>query len=824
MSKTIRKTGILILVFVAAVVVYFFWPLRQTKEEDLTYVAVQDASLPVVYPQMWGKEMAPLFGHREELAATADRDSLLVLPEDRRLPVRIAFGDEITALRYEIRSMDGENLIERTELSGWELRDGMIETALPIQNLLKKDTEYQLGICAELSDGSAAWYYSRILETDGTHAGEMLELACSFSEKTLNYEEAQALTMYMETTGGADNSTFGTVTLKNSFSQLTWGDLHVERVGEPAVTLKEYYGNMANVQVDSYVKRQTEDGEELYAVSENFTMKWSSQRIYMMDYQRKTDEMFSGDEDLYSGNRIQLGISSGEGLSAETSSGKRYTAYVVNRELWCYDSQDNTSARVFAFGGADSDDPRDNCANHDIRILSVQDDGIVEFLVYGYMNRGAHEGYTGISLYQYSSEENTIVEELFIPSSEGYEELKEDLSRLAHKGNNGMLYLYLDGNIYGVDLTSREYMAVVSGLTEDTFAVSSDRSRLAWQEGSGAYDARTLYVMDLDTGETAQIGDGSSRVYRILGFVGNDCVYGSADPENYILSNGRIQGIFMDSLDILDREMENAMHYEKEGAYIRSARVDESRIHIQLTRNLEDGFYGAAEEDTLVCNTEAPDGGQEMIGWSSSGEKGRVYFVQLSSGIPAGKKVSGVTPKKMVSGDAAVINLRQPQERSESVEFCAYGRGRFAGSYQSFSAAVNAVYDSMGFVIDGKGRMVWIRGDRSSAHTVRNAETASERLESRVAGGAGSRYLEDGALLLDAAGCTLDQVLYFVDMDVPVLAYTGENQWVILTAYDQGHVTVYNPASGTSDRMDTAQAESWFAGLGNDYVCCLPAD
>lgn len=50
------------------------------------------------------RELAPLFGHREELAVTAERDSLLVLPEDRRLPIRIQYGDEIETLQYEIRT------------------------------------------------------------------------------------------------------------------------------------------------------------------------------------------------------------------------------------------------------------------------------------------------------------------------------------------------------------------------------------------------------------------------------------------------------------------------------------------------------------------------------------------------------------------------------------------------------------------------------------------------------------------------------------------------------------------------------------------------
>ena len=71
-----------------------------------------------------------------------------------------------------------------------------------------------------------------------------------------------------------------------------------------------------------------------------------------------------------------------------------------------------------------------------------------------------------------------------------------------------------------------EYVVVASGLDEERFAVSSDGSRLAWQEDTGIYDSRMLHIMDLDTGDKTQIGDGKSDAYRILGFVGSDCVYG----------------------------------------------------------------------------------------------------------------------------------------------------------------------------------------------------------------------------------------------------------------------------------------------------------
>ena len=122
--------------------------------------------------------------------------------------------------------------------------------------------------------------------------------------------------MYMETSPSANSSALGTVTLKDTFTQLTWGSLGVERTGEAYTKLKELSGNLANVEITTHVTAKDGEKTETYEVTENFTMKWASQRIYMMDYERTMTELFTGDSDLFSGKRIILGIGNGDGVHA----------------------------------------------------------------------------------------------------------------------------------------------------------------------------------------------------------------------------------------------------------------------------------------------------------------------------------------------------------------------------------------------------------------------------------------------------------------------------------------------------------------------------
>lgn len=64
---------------------------------------------------------------------------------------------------------------------------------------------------------------------------------------------------------------------------------------------------------------------------------------------------------------------------------------------------------------------RDIRTEHDIKIIRVEDNGDVDFVLYGYMNRGDHEGMVGVGAYHYNNDQNVVEEKVFIPSTESFE-------------------------------------------------------------------------------------------------------------------------------------------------------------------------------------------------------------------------------------------------------------------------------------------------------------------------------------------------------------------------------------------------------------------
>ena len=81
--KTGKKVMILLLIFVAAVIVYFIHPVGKKEEHGITeYTAMEKAKFPVLFATMGDREMAPVFGQTEERGVTADRGTVCRYDKD----------------------------------------------------------------------------------------------------------------------------------------------------------------------------------------------------------------------------------------------------------------------------------------------------------------------------------------------------------------------------------------------------------------------------------------------------------------------------------------------------------------------------------------------------------------------------------------------------------------------------------------------------------------------------------------------------------------------------------------------------------------------
>ena len=91
----------------------------------------------------------------------------------------------------------------------------------------------------------------------------------------------------------------------------------------------------------------------------------------------------------------------------------------------------------------------------------------------------------------------------------------------------------------------------------------------------------------------------------------------------------------------------------------------------------------------------------------------------------------------------------------------------------------------------------------------------------RLAAGESAREILESLLpgtVMNLSGCTLRQLFYYLDRGTPVIAVSADQDFLLLTGYDQYNVDVYDPLSGETSKMGQNDAEEYFSGAGSQFL------
>ena len=101
--------------------------------------------LPVIYFQQGDNQINELHGYVDKMDVTQMRDSITPVDDTRILPVIVhTYGEKIDAMRFEIRSMDGQRLVAKSNVTDYKTSGNKVTADLMIQNILDEDQEYIL--------------------------------------------------------------------------------------------------------------------------------------------------------------------------------------------------------------------------------------------------------------------------------------------------------------------------------------------------------------------------------------------------------------------------------------------------------------------------------------------------------------------------------------------------------------------------------------------------------------------------------------------------------------------------------------------------------
>lgn len=805
-------------IFLAALVIYFTLSYRAVELSNRVYSVMGEAELPVLFAESGGIRINPMHGYTQDMGNKTARDCLTVLPEDRKLSLSaLEMNGKVVSVQYEIRSLDLSKLIENGTVKDITEDGEKTRIEIPIQNLIEKDREYLLRLSLDLGEKRVN-YYTRILWTDKDFSPQMLEIAEDFTRKTFSKNDARALSVYLESDDTGDESTLAHVSLHSSFNQITWGDSGMQQDGQPEICLKELSGVMGEVQIRYASFCNDRDGNVRKFMNEdNFVFRYDPQRIFLMDYDRRTEEEFESADFRFRGGKLLVGIESSSRLYAKQSDSTQFLAFRSPDGLFRYDSRAKSCVRIFSYLSEEDKALRAGYKAHGIKILGVKNNGDVDFLVYGYFNRGRHEGSCGILYYTYDNSENTVVENFFLPLPEGYEVLEEDIQKLSYLSPNRMFYFYYDGNVYGVDTTSFELVTVAGNLENSEFAASQSGRYIAYQDSSGEegpYESERISFVDLSDDKSLELTE-SGRKLRVLGFIGEDLIYGLTDP-NVTGAFTPQHEVAVSELRIAGPDLKEKSRYQKDGIYYGNAEVSEDRVRFDEYR-LDGGEFRLAGSDSIISSKQNLDPAAVSAENLQDPTLQKCWYYGISD--IGGKTVKCYSPKSFSLEKSSSIDLNIPEAKGREPLFLAYSLGHFRGSSRTMQGAWEQVYEDYGYILDESGRMLWNRTDKANAVNLKNPKLSPEELIAQISSLENMERC-DGFLLLNAYGVDLGSVLYYVGKGVPVLIREGEDYRCIFS-YNAGTITLGDPSGKNRTVIARSEAEARFKAENNAFIAAL---
>lgn len=840
MRKGTIKAVVLIIIFIAAVLI--FGKLTNHNNEDMT-TEMEEAKLPVISLYQNDTEMNRLHGYVNEMNAAYMRDTITPIPKDRLLPIVIqTYDTPVDAISYEIRSLDASRLIANAEVASYKEEQGKIHAELEIQNLLEKGTEYLLILRLE-SGSESICYYTRIIEQQESHVEECIDFVLDFHDKTFNKETTGSLATYMEKTTG-DNSTLHYVSLNSSLKQLGWADFEGERLAKPIPSVKEITDTYNVIVLDYVVTRVGDNGEsEYYNVEEYYRVRYTTNRIYLLNFERVMEQIFRGESCQPYEQYLPLGIRSGE-VEYRTNESATAAAFVQEGELWSYHMQANTLAKVFSFRGYEGIDERENYGEHDIKIAGVDETGSVDYLVYGYMNRGVHEGEVGLAVYHYDSVSNTNEEQVFIASDKSYQMLKAELGQLMYVNEAGELFLMMNGTVYGVELGTRNVREVVNNLQEGAYAVSNSGRYIAWCEAKKGMGGSVIRVMDLSDMVTTEISAENGTLVKPLGFMEEDFVYGIARESDIFADAVGSVAFPMYQVKIVDVTQEALTElkiYEKTGYYVDGVQIEGSAMYLERMRKSGTDYVPA--EGDMIMNRESEAGGAAEIATAVSEEKQTEVLLKFQEVLNE-KTPKLLTPKETILLEERVASLPQ---KGDAGNYYVYVKGEIVASTENVAEAVKLANETMGVVIDSDQRYIWKRARKTAQPRLSDIAASTEdasagsiaqcmnvmlqkeglnmNVQALLESGETPKSVLRNTLkertVLDLTGCSTDEILYYVSLGTPVFAMTGNDSAVLVVGYDSTGVLLYEPGTDATVRKTLAEADALFANAGNVFFTYL---
>lgn len=844
--KHVYRGVVLFVVFIISIVFMQRYMKDVTISFDKT-VAMGEATFPLLYVQNGDAIVNEMHGYRSSLRAVNVRESMTFMDGKKEIKIRLHDkGNEIRKIKYETRLVS-ENVVnesgDTTDIK--EDKSGRY-VVIKLEESYLQGKEYAMKLTAITSEGKKINYYTRIkYYQDPSYFEEKIDFIQKFHNATFDKVEMQEYASYLET-GKTDNSTLSYVDIHSDISSLTFGDLKPKAVSKAVPVFTEYTRETASVVFQYYVKANTgRDEDDLYYVNEYIRIRYANNRMYLLAYQRTMEEIFNSDLADIKKHALKIGVTNESDMELHSTEDETKLCFKTQGALWYYDTVENRAIKVFSYLTGKNDYARSGYQHYDINVMNMDEEGNIDFMVYGYINRGDYEGRVGVILYKFHASENRIEELVYIPMETTYEMLKENLNDYGYLSSNGVFFFAINNNVYSYNIASRKVKNIAKDVSDNDIIVLEHAGYLAWQDASDPAKSKKINILNMETEEQTSIEAGKKENVVLLGSSEDNIIFGTVKTRDIKTTKQGEKVVPYYKITIASGTRKVIKSYSKSGIYISGISVSNNVITLSRMKKSSEAAtgYTTITSDSIISNEEVSVQGFRQISEMSDKAK-KEYFIELPSNV----QMQSVPKKKSTMNTIITTSTTLVLEDAISnvEKYYVFGYGTILGSYSDVAQAIISADKAMGAVMDNQYRIIWERGGKYLSNSISDYKKIPATGSVDSIGACIAMTLDYSGVSCNAqkisamsesidailrskhkgstynlTGCNLDEALYYVSAGVPVIALKSSRQAVLLVGYDEYYVKYYDPAANVVQTMLLTNADSMFKANGYIFNVCI---
>lgn len=795
---------VIIIVFIISIIYANFSLTNLMIAKNTFYSESEYSNFPIIYQMIGDKKVNIMRAYRDENYTMVSNETLSVLDETRALNLVIEKnGSSFQSLEYEVREKNSRVLIEKTILS---VPIGNISNhTLRVQNLIKAGNTYTLSIKIDLID-KRAFYFTNIIYKPRKNLEEALDSVKDFTQSSFDKTKMANFVKYLETSPNRDVKQLFNINLQSSFDQLTWADTKMKLESDLLYKIYQSQDYCFNIDVLYLASCKLNGRIQKFLSTDQYVMRWDDKRFYYMKFNRITDELVLLDTKPYNEqlHRLYLGVTDLSNIEKKESENKQFFVLKKGKAVFLYDNIEKKIINVFSNRINDKNSFIRTSQEYDIKLMSINNNGDVQFLLYGYNSRGNNEGYLGLSYMTYSREEEKVSENFFVPIFTTYQNLKYDLNKLCAVINNQLFFKTYD-RVYSINIYTKELNIKTENIDETRSSASSDGVYLAYNKYGET--TNTINIINFEKGTEEHIFAQNNELIEVITCMNDDLFYGVTSQNNLWKDGERIIARPFDKIEVINMRTKEEKTFEEDNIYYYNIVTNNQTLKFNKYIKTENSFK-LTSNGVIINNAEEEKNEAFEVKEEWTEEKLRIAYITLD-----------ISKEKLdfVLNTTSNLKLEEvtPLEKELRIEpdiYYVYNNGTLVSKRNVLPDAISEIRDSYGYVKLNDNATCYNRSNKANVSYLKQNDSILTNLE----GFEENFYLKDNSILvMNVTGITERDLEYYITMGEKLAVFYNNQFQYFVTGYDNNN---YVLEYLNKDRILTPRAKVHDMIVNQNYI------